>query len=148
MRWARVAMAMLVLMSMLTMVASPALAQEGNEDSDNEAAGGGDYCSSGEGNRTLSFEQALRDYEFICAFVAPFLNNMSLLILGLITYGAIGTASFIRTGSPMIPYVMLLMVGGAIASQIAGPGIALITIVVLSIIGGIPVIAYRYYRRV
>lgn len=141
-RAARLLIVLMLVVPMVGAVSSPAMAQ-----SDNQATGGGDICESKSGG-TLSFEQALRNYEFMCAFTGPFLNNMPILILGLITYGAIGTASFIRTGSPMIPYVLLLMVGGAISSQIAGPGIALITVVALSIIGGIPVIAYRYYRRV
>lgn len=87
----------------------------------------------------------LTNFEFVDAIVCQFVDPLGLLVVGLLIYGALAISFFIRTGSPMIPFALALLTGGAISGHIAGPGVAFAMIVMLTIIGGIPVYLYFSY---
>jgi len=95
----------------------------------------------------LEFDVELQDRNFVCAFVGPYIGQMSLVVLGMIIWGGLSLGLFIRTGSPMIPYVLLLLTGGAISGTLAGPAIALAAVVVLAVSGGVPLLLYIKYAR-
>lgn len=50
-----------------------------------------------------------------CTYGVP----MGEMVVGLLFYGAVGLTLFIRTGSPMIPFVLVLILGGTILAQMA-----------------------------
>lgn len=84
------------------------------------------------------------NFEFIEAIVCPYADVAGLLVVGLLVYGAIAGSIYIRTGSAIIPFGLLLLTGGATMSHVAGPGVGLATVVFLLVGGG--AIAYAYYE--
>jgi len=94
-----------------------------------------------------SFREEMEDLDLVCAFVGPYVGAMPLVVLGFLVYTPIALSLFIRTGSPIIPYILLLLTGGVVSAQVAAPGIAVLTVVALAILGAVPVIAYRHFRR-
>jgi hypothetical protein len=98
-------------------------------------------CSQWGGDYT----QALSKYAFGDALVCPFWDAVGQLATGLLVWGAVGTAIYIVTGSVMIPYVLLLLIGGAVISQVASLGVTIATIIILGVLGGVPTyFVWRY----
>lgn len=96
---------------------------------------------------TISGIDYLLNFEFLNAFACTYANVAGLLVVGLLVYGAISLSIYIRTGSVVIPFVLLLTTGGATLTQIATPGIAAATVVVLCTgAGAITFLYYRYSR--
>jgi len=88
---------------------------------------------------------ALNDYQFADAFVCAYWDTVGQLATGLLVWGAVSTAIYIKTGSIMIPYVLLLLLGGTVLSQVASVGVTLAGIIVLATLGGVPTyLIWRY----
>jgi len=66
------------------------------------------------------FQAAMEDFDLwefaFCAYGGP----LGELFVGTVVYAAFGLAIFIRTGSAIIPFVLLLILGGTILSQMLG----------------------------
>jgi hypothetical protein len=88
--------------------------------------------------------ERLLDFEFVPAVVCTYADPLSLLTVGLIVYGAIGASMYITTGDLRIPFVLVLTIGGAIIPQIAGPGLIVISLILILI--GAGTITYLYYQ--
>jgi hypothetical protein len=91
---------------------------------------------------------AIGDGSFIAGFLCPYIDVVGLLGFGLLVYSAIGTTIYIRTGSVVIPFVLLIMIGGPILSQVASIGVAVATVVILLVLGGVPLFLVRRYSEV
>lgn len=89
----------------------------------------------------------LLNFEFIKAISCTYANAAGLLVTGLMVYGAISLAIYIRTDSVTIPAVLVLLTGGAVLSQVAAPAMAVATVLVLTTgAGTITILYYRYSR--
>jgi len=86
----------------------------------------------------------LTDFEFIKAFTCTFANSVGLLVAGTLVYGGIGLFTYVRTGSIIVPFVLLVLVGGAVLSQVAGVFTTAATL--LFLLTGAGVITYLYAR--
>lgn len=89
----------------------------------------------------------LLDFEFIKALTCTYANVAGFLVVGLLTYGAISLSIYIRTGSVIIPFVLLLTTGGAVMTQIASVGTAIATILLLVTGAGVITYLYAAYTR-
>jgi len=87
--------------------------------------------------------ELLLDFEFISAFTCTYANVVGFFVLATVVYGAVSLSIYIRTGSVIIPFVLLLTTGGATMSQIGGPGQTIATIVLL--VTGAGAMTYLYY---
>jgi len=88
--------------------------------------------------------ERLLDFEFFEAFACTYTQAVGLFQVGLLLYGAIGLAYYIRTGSPVLPMIVILVTGGVTATVIATPGVAVFTIALLG--AGAGSITWAYYR--
>ncbi len=86
----------------------------------------------------------LLDFEFIKAVTCPYADAAGLTVVGLIVFGAIASSIYIRTGSMMLPFGLVMLTGGAVMGAVAGPAVAFATVLVLATGGG--VMAYLYAR--
>lgn len=63
------------------------------------------------------FQEAMQEFDLwqalFCAYGAP----LGELVVGSVLYTAIGLNIFIRTGSLIIPFVLILILGGTILAQ-------------------------------
>jgi len=100
------------------------------------------FCSEG-----LRGWEYLLDFEFIKAFTCTFSNTMGFLVFGMLVYGGISMSIYVRTGSPMIPLVLLLITGGIIMAQVAAPVVGVATILLLVMGAGILTLLYYRYSR-
>lgn len=100
----------------------------------------GGFCSAGK-----SGPEYLVDFQFIEAITCTYADPAGMLVLGMVVYGAIGLSVYIRTGSPVIPAILLFLTGGAVIPFLAAPATAAATVLVLCAGGG--VVAYLYYRH-
>ena len=92
----------------------------------------------------LGFGDYLTNFEFIKAFTCTYANAAGFLVVGLLVYGGISLSIYIETGSVIIPFVLLLTVGGAVLTQVAAPAMTIAVLVLLVTGGG--VMAYLYHR--
>lgn len=90
---------------------------------------------------------AIGDGSFVAGFLCPYIDVIGLLGFGLLIYGAMATMIFIRTGSVVIPFVLLIILGGPILAQVASIGIAVATVVILLVLGGVPLYLVRRYTQ-
>jgi len=95
----------------------------------------------------LEFRVELQDRNLFCAAAGPFTGVLPLPVLGMVVWGALSLGLFIRTGSPVLPYVLLLLTGGAIGGVLAGPVLSLVTVLLLAVTGGVPLLLYIQYAR-
>ena len=80
---------------------------------------------------TMAGQDYLLNYEFIKAFTCTYANTAGLLVTGMVVYGAVSLSIYVRTNSVIIPFVLLLLTGGAVLTQVATPGIAIATLLLL-----------------
>lgn len=97
------------------------------------------FCSADK-----SGPEYLTDFQFIEAVTCTYADPVGMLVLGMVVYSAIGLSIYIRTGSAIIPTILLFLTGGAVMAQVAAPFTAAATILVLVAGGG--VVAYLYHR--
>lgn len=86
----------------------------------------------------------LYDFEFVKAIGCTYADSTSIVIIGLLVYGAITLSIFLRTGDIRIPVVLTLLTGGAILPQVAAPGVAIVGIALL--VTGSAAVTLLYYR--
>jgi len=99
-------------------------------------------CSAG-----LKGYEYLTNFEFIKGFTCTFADSMGLLVFGMLVYGGISMSIYIRTGSAMLPLVLLLITGGVTMTQVAGPAVGVATVLLLVFGAGILTILYYRYSR-
>lgn len=98
-----------------------------------------EVCSAG-----ASGVEHLLNFEFIKAMTCTYASSVGFLVMGLLVYGAVGMSIYIRTGSVVIPFVLLLLTGGAVTTQLAGVAMGIVTLVLL--LTGAGVVTYLYAR--
>lgn len=89
----------------------------------------------------------LTDFEFVEAITCTYANPTSLLIVGLLVYGAITITLYLTTGGVRIPAVLLLLTGGAVIPQVAAPGVAVAVVALLLIVSALVTVLYYRYSR-
>lgn len=89
--------------------------------------------------------ERMLDFDFVAAVTCTYAEPLSLVTVGLIVYGAVGAAMYITTGDIRIPAVLLFTIGGAILPQIAAPGLAIASVVVLLVGAGVMTLLYYRY---
>lgn len=89
----------------------------------------------------------ITQFEFIKAFTCTYANPIGFLAFGMLTYSAISFSIYIRTDSVMIPFVLLLLIGGVVMTQVAAPAVGVATILLLVMGAGVLTILYYRYSR-
>lgn len=89
----------------------------------------------------------ISNFEFIKAFSCPYFTTAGMLVTGVFVYGAISSVIYLRTDSVMIPFVLLLLTGGAVTTQLAGPAMAIATVLLLTVGAGSLTVLYRRYSQ-
>lgn len=98
-------------------------------------------CSQWNGD----YIEALRNYAFGDAFVCPYWDTVGQLATGLLVWGGISLAIYIKTGSIIIPYILLLLLGGVVLQQVASVAVTISGVIVLAVLGGVPTyLIWRY----
>lgn len=95
---------------------------------------------------TSGFDYLL-NFEFIKALTCTYANAAGLLVAGTMVYGGVSLSIYIRTGSVIIPFVLLLTVGGAVLTQVAGVATAMATLLLLTTGAGVIGYLYNQYAR-
>jgi len=86
----------------------------------------------------------LQEWRFVDAFTCQF-EPIGIAVAGLLFVASIWIPLYLRSHSPVIPLVLLLLVGGAFISAIAGIWTAIGAIVLLTVgAGGIVAMYARY----
>lgn len=91
---------------------------------------------------SMTFADYIRDFAFVKAGVCPYANEVGFALLGLVVWAAVGISLFIRTGSFALPAIVTVLIGAAVLAQIAAPGMAFVTVLLLGMIGAIAVGLY------
>lgn len=86
----------------------------------------------------------LLEFEFIKAGICTYADSAGVLVVGALVYGAISMRIYIRTGSFVIPFVLLLTTGGAVMTQVAPIGTGIAMLLLLTVAAG--TITFLYYR--
>lgn len=88
-------------------------------------------------------EMAVRD-----AVLCPFQTSMGGTVFAtLVLFGIVGVPMYIRQGSVIIPFVLVLLISGVLLSQIVAMGQTLIIVTILLVFGVVPVILLRRRLR-
>lgn len=88
--------------------------------------------------------QYLEEFRFVEAFQCQF-TQIGVAVAGLMLMSAVFVPLFIRSRSPVIPVVLLLLVGGAFIQTIAGVYVTIATITLLAVGGGAFTLLYAKY---
>lgn len=97
-------------------------------------------CSAG-----LIGVEYLKNFEFMAAISCTYIDAVGLLVAGTLILGPLFAVTYIRTGSPIVPFVLFLVVGGAVTSVISGPLMGFATILFLLVGGGVVAYVYREF---
>lgn len=95
----------------------------------------------------IGFGEYLADFQFIKAMTCTYANAAGFLVTGLLVYGGISLGIYIRTGSVLIPFVLVLTTGGAVLAQIASVGVTIATIILLTVGAGVMTYVYLAFSR-
>jgi len=98
----------------------------------------------GQGYGFEAFPEYIRNWQFVKAFTCQYANVTGFTVLGLVVWGAVSSYTFVRTGSFLLPFGLLLMIGGAALSQMAS--VALPIAVILILVVPSAATAYLYLR--
>jgi len=101
-------------------------------------------CGGIEAGNANQLLDTLLNFEFVKAFTCTYGATTGFLVLGLLVYAPINLALWVKWGDPRVNITLTLLAGGAIIPQVAGPGVALVAMLVL--IGGAGAITLLYYR--
>lgn len=93
------------------------------------------------------FVEYLSAFEFWNAVTCPYANSVGFLTLGLFVYGSVSVPIYLTTGSIIVPAVLLLLVGGAVLSQVAAPATTIAVLVLLGAGAGVLGLLYLRYSR-
>lgn len=94
-------------------------------------------CPDGSRYTSEMFQTAMENFDLwdsmFCAYGTP----MGELVVGTVLYSAIGLNIFLRTESVMIPFVLMLVLGGTILAQmfaIIGSFVGLLVLIVAPLV--------------
>lgn len=93
------------------------------------------------------FADYMLNWEFVEAFTCQYADTTGFLVLGLLVWGAVSSAIYIRTNSFIIPFGLLLMTGGAVLSQMAQVAVPVAVLMVLVIPSAVTAYLYWQYGR-
>lgn len=99
-------------------------------------------CPSGQ-----TAAEAFKQFEFVQAILCEYTAPAGLLPVGMIVFGAVAASIYVRTGSPIIPFGLLLLTGGVVMSTVSGVAVGFATILVLLVGGGVFAYAYAALAR-
>lgn len=66
------------------------------------------------------FNEAMQNFELWDAIICSYAGPTSSLVVGTVLYSGIGLNIFLRQGSVIIPFVLVLILGGTILGQMFG----------------------------
>lgn len=107
----------------------------------------GKGCADYAANNTYPWIEALSDWAFADAILCPFQTTIGGPQFATLIIGVVGMAYMIRQGSLGIAAVVMVVAGGVFISQVAAPAVGIITVVVLTLLGLIPVLVVRRMSR-
>lgn len=90
---------------------------------------------------------AMAQFEFRDAILCPYQMTIGGPEFATMIIGVVGMAYMIRQGSPAIAAVVMIICGGVFVSQISGVAVGIVTVVVLTMFGLIPVLIIRRMSR-
>lgn len=93
------------------------------------------------------FVDYISEFEFWKAVTCPYANEVGFLTLGLFVYGSISVPIYLTTGSIIVPAVLLLLVGGAVLTQVAAPATPIAVLVLLGAGAGAIGLLYLRFSR-
>lgn len=99
-------------------------------------------CESG-----MTFADYLHQFDFVPAVVCSYSNRLTLPLLAMMVYAGVAVPIYLRTDSILIPFVLLLLTGGATVGQMAGPAAGLAAVVLLLVGSGTFTYLYYEYSR-
>jgi hypothetical protein len=85
--------------------------------------------------------------ELIQAFVCTYANSMSVVGLGLVAWFTVSAMAYVRTGSVVMPVVLMLLIGSAALTQLPSVGLGVAAIVLVGSGATIAVLAARRLDR-
>ena len=86
--------------------------------------------------------------EFIQAFVCTYANTTTILGLGLVVWFTVSAMTFARSGSLIMPVVLMLLLGGAALSMLPPVGLGVAAIVLVGTGAALAVLVARRLDRV
>lgn len=86
----------------------------------------------------------LLDFEFIPAVMCTYTEAAGLYTTGMLIMAAVAGAIYIRTGSMILPFGLVMLSGGAVLTVVAPPAVGIAGILVL--LAGSGTIAYLWYQ--
>lgn len=90
------------------------------------------------------FQGHMEDFAFAKAIACEYFNSAGVGVTALLVFSAVGLASYIRTGSLIIPVGLFMMTGGAVAQFLPGPAMQIVGLAIM--LSGAGVFAYAYMR--
>lgn len=90
------------------------------------------------------FGEYMTDFQFIEAVTCAYIDTGTLAVVATLTYTAVAGSIYIRTGSMVMPFMLMLLVGGAVLTQMAAISTPIAILILLAVPAG--VLAYAYYR--
>lgn len=99
-------------------------------------------------NTWMGIIEAFHNEAFRDAFLCPFQTTMGgTAFAAFVLLGVINMPIYIKQGSALGPFVLTLLIGGLVFTQIAAVGQALLTVIVLFVIGLGPILVLRRIQR-
>lgn len=94
-----------------------------------------------------TFAENIQNFEFVEAFVCQYGNTTGFAVLGLFVWTAVSSSIYIRTGSFLLPFGLLLMIGGAALSQMASVAVPIAVLLILVVPSAVTTYLYLTYSR-
>jgi hypothetical protein len=92
--------------------------------------------------------RALSDFAVRDAILCPYQVQMGGLVFSTLVMGGIGMALFIRTGTLVMPFIVMLLVGGVLMPHTAPVVFQMVQLLVMFVISAAPVVFLRRVGRV
>lgn len=90
-----------------------------------------------------AYLNALQNEAFRDAMICLYVDNLGSTLAGLMIYGAVSLYLYIRTGSVIVPFVLVVLVGAAVLPTLPANAIAAAVVVLLFVVGMGPVALVR-----
>jgi len=87
------------------------------------------------------------NFEFIKAITCPYANAAGFAVTALLVYGAISLVVYIRTDSLVVPFILLVVTGGAVLTQLPAVSAPIAVVLLLGVPAGIMALGYYLYDR-
>lgn len=100
-------------------------------------------CADWQAAADYPWLEALSQWHFRDAALCPYQSTIGGPEFATLVLGGVGMAYMIRQGSPAIAFVLFIVTGGVFMSQIASVAVAIVTVVVLTMLGIAPVLVLR-----